>query len=304
MTTNDLPAARNNGHEEPYSLSLVETRAPDPVAASASRPLAELASHPEVDPCDLAEAAMPDLVFGDLDAADEAWVREHSVTCRSCADTLDSLEAVCTSLDQCNESMCEEMASKRPDAMACLGLRDASYGYMESPVGDILVAASDDGVCDLSYLDHRDSYDILRELERRGFLVHENASAVKPAIEQLREYFAHERKEFDLPVDLTGVTEFTQKVLGAANHIPYGKVRTYGEVAGEIGKPRASRAVGNALGRNPVAVIIPCHRVIRSSGAMGWYTGGPEIKRALLGIEGVRYGAHQAEPAHILPLIP
>jgi len=88
-------------------------------------------------------------------------------------------------------------------------------------------------------------------------------------------------------------------VLGATNRIPYGKVRTYGDVASAIGKPKASRAVGNALGRNPIPVIIPCHRVILSSGAMGWYTGGPEIKRALLEIEGVRHAARQesSQPA-------
>jgi len=76
-------------------------------------------------------------------------------------------------------------------------------------------------------------------------------------------------------------------------HIPYGKVQTYRDVASAIGKPKASRAVGNALGRNPVPVLIPCHRVILSSGAMGWYTGGPEIKRALLAIEGVAYGSRE-----------
>ncbi len=304
MTINNPPTARNGRHQEPIPATLVESAAPDPVAASTAHSLAELASRPDADSCDLAESAMPELVFGDLVPADEAWVREHNVTCRSCATTLETLEALCTSLDECNDTMCDEMASRRPAAMECLGLSEARYGYMETPVGDVLVAASDSGVCEISYLDNRDSYDVLRELERRGYLVYQKESAVQPAIDQLREYFAHERKTFDLPIDLAGVTPFTQEVLGAANHIPYGVVRTYGDIAGEIGKPRASRAVGNALGRNPVPVIIPCHRVVLASGAMGWYTGGPEIKRSLLGIEGVRYSAIHSEPARILPLVP
>ncbi len=186
--------------------------------------------------------------------------------------------------------MCEDAAARRPSATRCLGLPEARYGFMDSPVGDVLVAASDCGVVEISYLDHTGSYDTLRELEQRGYLVYERQGQVASVVDQLREYFEGERYTFSLPVDLGGVTEFTRSVLERTIHIPYGKVETYGDVASGIGKPKASRAVGNALGRNPVPVIIPCHRVVRSSGAMGWYTGGPEIKRALLGIEGVAYG--------------
>jgi len=255
--------------------------------------LASQAADSEIDPCDIAESVMPDLVFGDLSQDDEQWVRTHTVTCNYCANILHGLEEVCTALDDCSDNVCEQAAERRPSSTLCLGIPEARYGFMETPVGDVLVATSDRGVVEVSYLDHTGPYESLRELEQRGYLVYERQARVGPVVDQLREYFAHERQVFDLSVDLCGVTDFTRSVLEHTNHIPYGKVQTYGDVAGAIGKPKASRAVGNALGRNPVPVIIPCHRVILSSGAMGWYTGGPEIKRALLGIEGVSYGGRE-----------
>jgi methylated-DNA-[protein]-cysteine S-methyltransferase len=255
--------------------------------------LAGMAAEPNCDPCDIAESAMPDLVFGDLAKADEEWVRNHTITCNYCSNILQSLEHVCSSLDKCEEDLGAKASRSRPASTICLGLPEARYGYMETPVGDVLVAASDAGVVEVSYLDHTGSYESLRDLERRGYLVYERQQTVQPVIDQLGEYFSHARKTFDLPVDLGGVTDFTRSVLKATNRIPYGKVQTYGDVASEIGKPKASRAVGNALGRNPIPVIIPCHRVILSSGAMGWYTGGPAIKRTLLGIEGIPYAASE-----------
>ncbi len=252
--------------------------------------LARTAAEPDADPCDIAEAAMPDLVIGDLAPADEAWVRTHTLTCSYCANVLHAYEDVCTTLDECDSLL----ASRQPEITAPslatrLGLANLRYGFMDSPVGDILLGVSDEGVAEISYLAENDLYDTLRELETRGYLVYERQSAVSPVADELRAYFDRQRQDFAVPVDLSGVTDFTQRVLHSAQQIPYGKVWTYGDVAHAIGQPRASRAVGNALGRNPIPVIIPCHRVILSSGAMGWYTGGPEIKRKLLGIEGVTW---------------
>ena len=263
-----------------------------PAVAQAIIPsnLEALATDPALDPCDIAEGAMPDLVFGDLKPADESWVRDHTITCNYCRNILSSLEHVCSELDECAEDIEERSANRRPSATSCLGVPEARYGFMETPVGDVLLAASDEGVVEVSYLDSFGAHDSLREIERRGYLVYERQQTVQPVIEQLTEYFNHQRQDFVLPVDLSGVTDFTRSVLSATCKIPYGKVRTYGDVASAIGKPKASRAVGNALGRNPVPVIIPCHRVILSSGAMGWYTGGPDIKRTLLDIEGTHYG--------------
>lgn len=256
--------------------------------------LARIAAEPGSDPCDIAEAAMPDLVIGDLAPPDEAWVRTHTLTCSYCSDLLHSYEDVCSTLDECDSLLTSGRAEIAAPPVTSLGLASLRYGYMSSPVGDILLGVSDDGVAEISYLSEHDPYESLRELENRGFLVYERQDAVTPVAEQLQDYFAHQRHDFDVPVDLTGVTDFTQRVLHSSQRIPYGKVWTYGDIAREIGQPRASRAVGNALGRNPIPVIIPCHRVILSSGAMGWYTGGPEIKRTLLGIEGVTW-AHETQ---------
>jgi methylated-DNA-[protein]-cysteine S-methyltransferase len=243
---------------------------------------------------------MPDLILGDLAPADASWVRNHTITCSYCHNVLRSLEDVCTSLDDCNRTLNQAIpAESMPSPANCLGLSEARFGFMETPVGDVLIATSNEGVLEISYVQEHGCYESLHEVEQRGFLVYERQDAVRPVIEELRQYFTHERQDFTVPVDLTGVTDFTRSVLNVTTDIPYGHVRTYGEVAGLIGKPGASRAVGNALGRNPIPVIIPCHRVILASGAMGWYTGGPEIKRKLLGIEGVVW-RHAEQPP--LPL--
>jgi methylated-DNA-[protein]-cysteine S-methyltransferase len=256
--------------------------------------LAQLAHLGGSDPCDIAEAAMPDLVIGDLAPEDEAWIRKHTVTCHHCANVLEGLENVCSTLDTCNEALIRISRVESPTVATYLGLSEARYGYMETPVGDVLIASSPNGVLEVSYISAHGAYESLREIEQRGFLVYEKQAAVQPVIEQLQDYFAHNRQSFDLPLDLTGVSDFTRLVLDAATDIPYGQVQTYGDVARAIGRPRASRAVGNALGRNPIPVIIPCHRVILASGAMGWYTGGPDIKRTLLDIEGVSW-VHAAQ---------
>ncbi len=104
----------------------------------------------------------------------------------------------------------------------------------------------------------------------------------------LRRYFSGKRVNFDLPVDLGRATEFQKAVWRAAAKIPYGKTRSYAWVAKKIGRPKAARAVGQALGANPVPVIIPCHRVISSAGTLGGFSGGLPMKRRLLAIEAGR----------------
>jgi methylated-DNA-[protein]-cysteine S-methyltransferase len=114
-----------------------------------------------------------------------------------------------------------------------------------------------------------------------------NPVALKGTAEQLQEYFAGSRKRFDLPLDLTRLTSFQLSVLQTARRIPLGSVWTYGQVARTIGKPKASRAVGQALGRNPIPIVIPCHRVVASDGSLCGYGGGGglESKRLLLQLE-------------------
>ena len=104
---------------------------------------------------------------------------------------------------------------------------------------------------------------------------------------QLRQYFHGTRQEFSLPVDLRALTHFQRRVLEATAQVPFGKVVPYGVIAGAIGSPAASRAVGNALGSNPVPILIPCHRIVASGGRIGGFTGGLRLKRKLLEVEGV-----------------
>ncbi|MFQ5665717.1 MAG: methylated-DNA--[protein]-cysteine S-methyltransferase [Candidatus Binatia bacterium] len=104
-------------------------------------------------------------------------------------------------------------------------------------------------------------------------------------VQQLTAYFSGHRRTLDLPLDLRRATVFQRRVLLAARQVPAGQVVSYGEIAKRIGQPRASRAVGQALGRNPIPIVIPCHRVVAGDGTLGGYTGGLHIKKKLLGIE-------------------
>lgn len=104
---------------------------------------------------------------------------------------------------------------------------------------------------------------------------------------ELQQYFEDQRREFSAPVDLSGLPSFTQRVLAACAAIPWGTTRTYGQLAAEIGSVQAARAVGQALGRNPVPILIPCHRVICADGSLGGFGAGLEIKRRLLEWENI-----------------
>lgn len=110
----------------------------------------------------------------------------------------------------------------------------------------------------------------------------------REARRQLADYFAGRRKEFDLPV-APDLPRFTAKVLGAVARIPFGAARSYGDVAKAVGSPRAARAVGQAVGNNPLPLLIPCHRVLAAHGRIGGFGGGQEWKRFLLDLEGIAY---------------
>ena len=155
-----------------------------------------------------------------------------------------------------------------------------------SPIGTVFVAVNRHGaVTRLTFgLSQREF------LEEAGPGAVRDRQAVAPVLTELEEYFAGERQAFDVPVDLAGLTPFQREVLSATRAIPFGEVRTYGKVAALIGRPKASRAVGRALSQNPIAVIVPCHRVIASDGSLRGYTGagGVATKRFLLQLEGYR----------------
>lgn len=174
-----------------------------------------------------------------------------------------------------------ELDRRFRETAATEGLLDAAYDVVESPVGSLLLAATDLGICRISYAPEPDA--LAAVLGPRLLRV---PSRLAEARRQLDEYFAGERQEFDLPVDLR-VPAFQQQVLRELARVPFGALATYGELARRIGKPRAARAVGGALNRNPVPIVLPCHRVVGAGGALVGYAGGLDRKRALLALEGV-----------------
>ena len=151
------------------------------------------------------------------------------------------------------------------------------YGRIPSPAGPLLAAASSRGLMMLAYRD-----------DDEGAPEEGDPACLDPVRRQLEEYFAGTRREFDLPLDWTLVRGFARSVLAATARIPYGETRTYAEIATQAGSPRAFRAAGNALGSNPIAIVIPCHRVVASGGRIGGYGGGLDRKRLLLDLEGGR----------------
>jgi methylated-DNA-[protein]-cysteine S-methyltransferase len=166
------------------------------------------------------------------------------------------------------------------------GLLDVAYADVDSPVGPLLAAATPEGLVRLAYAENdRDA--VLTDLAARvSPRVLEAPARLDPVRRELDEYFAGRRHAFDLPVDLSLVRgPFGRRVLEATAEIPFGSVLTYTEVAGRAGSPRGSRAAGNALGANPVPIVVPCHRIVAAGGALGGYTGGVERKRALLALE-------------------
>lgn len=165
--------------------------------------------------------------------------------------------------------------------------------YLKTPVGDVLISATPVGLSALSFLAYRTKDGSTEDVELRGEIGSSDNDDIGHVASQLARYFDGTLTQFDLDIDLTGVSDFTRRVLQATGLIPYGEVRTYGEVATMIGSHGSTQAVGNALGMNPIPIVIPCHRVIRSDGSMGSYTGGVYIKRALLDIEGVHFPEQQ-----------
>jgi methylated-DNA-[protein]-cysteine S-methyltransferase len=171
-------------------------------------------------------------------------------------------------------------------AAAGAGLLDIAYATLDGPLGHLLLAASPAGLLRIAYSGPGADDAVLADLAAR---ISPRVLAAPRRLDQARreldEYFAGRRREFGLDLDLRLITGFARRVLLAAEAIPYGATRTYREVATAAGSPRGFRAAGNALGANPLPIVLPCHRVLPSAGGLGGYAGGPERKRVLLEIE-------------------
>ena len=170
------------------------------------------------------------------------------------------------------------------------GLVDVTFAEMDSPFGTLLMASTPKGLVRLAYPEE-DRDDVLEELSRaispRLLQAPEDLDDVR---RQLDDYFEGRRRGFDLEVDYALSRGFVRRVLRATARIPFGEVATYRVVATRAGSPRAVRAAGNALGSNPVPIVVPCHRVVRTGGGLGGYTGGLDRKRFLLRLEGAPAG--------------
>ena len=171
------------------------------------------------------------------------------------------------------------------DAAVDAGLVDVAYEVVDSPLGPLLVAASNHGVCRLAY-DPEPAAEAERLGRAFGLRVLRSARATDAVRRELDEYFAGRRQRFDVAVDTRLAHDFGQRVLKELARVPYGQLTTYGALAARVGAPRAARAVGGVMNRNPVPIIMPCHRVVGSSGSLVGYGGGLERKISLLELEG------------------
>jgi methylated-DNA-[protein]-cysteine S-methyltransferase len=165
------------------------------------------------------------------------------------------------------------------------GLVDVGYAQLDSPLGRLLVASTAVGVVRLAF-EGEDEEGVLTELGRRvSPRVLRAPRLVDDARRQLDEYFDGRRRRFELTLDWRLSSGFRRRVLGATADIPYGRTRTYREVATAAGSRNAVRAAGTALAKNPLPIVVPCHRVLRGDGRLGDYRGGAAAKRLLLDIE-------------------
>ncbi len=175
------------------------------------------------------------------------------------------------------------------NAAAAEGLADVAYDLVDSPVGPLLVAATERGLCRIGFDPDpdRDLDSLARSFGARVLRVPRRIDRARAELDQ---YFEGARRGFSLPVDVAVLPAFQRRVLDELARVPFGRVTTYGDLAGKIGEPRAARAVGGALNRNPIAIVLPCHRVVGATGSLVGYAGGLERKRALLRLEGVEAG--------------
>jgi methylated-DNA-[protein]-cysteine S-methyltransferase len=194
------------------------------------------------------------------------------------------------------EAALREAADRLPDSApvtglaeraATEGLLDVAYASVDSPLGPLVVAATPHGLVRVAYTGYEDRTGVLEDIARRlSPRILEAPARLDEVRRELDEYFEGERTDFELPIDWGLTRGFTTKVLRATAKVGFGHTTTYAQVALQAGSPRAVRAAGNSLGSNPVPIVVPCHRVLRTGGALGGYTGGVERKEFLLRLEG------------------
>ncbi len=228
------------------------------------------------------------MVRGDRDLGLSIWLGDDEGAAPADAllhdlDRLLAVEVEPAAVEAARQRVHQTLRSQTPGAIYYDSLPD-------SPVGPLYVAVSDRGVLSLDFTASEEEF-----VDRLGAKLHaplqRSSQKAGQAVDQLRAYLDGRRTTFELPLDLSMTREFQRQVLMAALKVPRGSVATYGQIARRIGRPGAARAVGQALGHNPLPIIIPCHRVLASNGTLGGYSGreGVKTKARLLELEGVRY---------------
>jgi methylated-DNA-[protein]-cysteine S-methyltransferase len=209
--------------------------------------------------------------------------REHG---DSDAAVLDRNDPAARATRAASSHAAADAARRLSRRVAAEGLADVSYAPADSPFGTLTLATTKRGLVRVAFPEE-DVDSVLEGLVRRiSPRIVEASAPLDLARRELEEYFNGRRRSFELSLDWTLVGAFGRRVLRVTSKIPYGGVLSYGEVAADAGSPRGSRAAGNALGSNPIPIVIPCHRVLRSGGALGGYGGGVQRKRWLLELEG------------------
>jgi methylated-DNA-[protein]-cysteine S-methyltransferase len=177
-------------------------------------------------------------------------------------------------------SVTPELDASFREAALAAGLVDVRYDIVPSPVGDLLLAATPRGLARISY-----TVEDADESLARAFGVRVLRAPLDEVRRELDEYFEGRRREFDLALDLR-VAPFNEAVLHELARVPYGQLDTYGSLAAKVGKPKAARAIGMVMNRNPIPIVLPCHRIVGANGSLTGYAGGLHVKRALLELEG------------------
>jgi methylated-DNA-[protein]-cysteine S-methyltransferase len=183
------------------------------------------------------------------------------------------------------DTVSPELDRRFREAAAEARLLDVGFDVVDSPIGPLLVAATDRGLARI-FFDAEPEHHLERLAKVFGPRVLRSAQTVDAAHRQLDEYFEGNRSSFALDVDLRGAAPFARQVLDELARVPYGQTTTYGTLAARVGAPRAARAVGTVMNRNPIPIVLPCHRVVGANGSLTGYGGGLDVKEHLLRLEG------------------
>ena len=177
-------------------------------------------------------------------------------------------------------------AARLADRATAEGLVDVAFATMDSPVGELLVAVTPKGLVAIAFDDDNLERVVARLAREVSPRVMEAAAPTDAARNELEEYFGGQRNRFDLALDRRLMGPFAEKVLRATSRVGFGELATYGDIAARIDRPHAARAVGRALGSNPIPIVVPCHRIVGADGSLTGYAGGMSRKETLLRLEG------------------